>query len=75
MRETFIDNEKGGLSLQVSGSSDTQKVVASDINIFGESEALDCPDKENRAECRCKDKYGFMLASAVESSKPLHPIK
>jgi len=71
---SFVDNMMGGLSLQVSGTSDSQKIVASEINIYGESDAQDCPDAAG-APCMCKNKFGFMLASGVHGSKELHPIK
>lgn len=71
----FVDNQLGGVSLNVAGTSDTQKIVAKNMDIYGESEAQDCPDENDKASCYCKDKLGFMLFTANEGGRALHPVK
>jgi hypothetical protein len=39
---TFIDNQEG-ISLQTAGDRDVQQIRASNMVIYGESEAEDCP--------------------------------
>ena len=54
---TCIDNGKG-VNLQTAGDNDDILIKLSDSAIYGETEALDCPDRQ---ECWCNDKFGFML--------------
>lgn len=67
----FFDNAKG-INL-MSGGVDGNEILikTEDISIWGETEALDCP--EEGAPCWCKNKFGFMLSSANLGSKDAHP--
>lgn len=72
---TFIDNE-WGINLNVAGKSETQKVKASNMFIYGEAAAKDCPDPSDSASCfPCRKKLGFMLFGGSENGKALHPQK
>ena len=65
----FIDNQEG-ISVQSAGDTDTQRIIASHMTIYGESEADDCPSGH---DCHCKNKYAFMLFGNNLGGKALHP--
>jgi len=55
------------------------------VTIFGEPEAQDCPDINDKSSCLCEDKFGFMLSGTNHGKKdphintpsglPMHKIK
>ena len=65
---TCIDTERG-VSLQTAGHGDDKIIKFYDSQIFGETEALDCPQGHN---CYCPEKYGFMTFSNNVAGKDLH---
>ena len=65
---TCIDTEKG-VSLQTAGGGDSKLIKLYDSNIYGETEALDCPQGHH---CYCPEKFGFMLFSNNNAGKDLH---
>merc|ERR1712110_1387464 len=68
---TMIDNIKG-ISLNSAGESEDVLVAMHNVEIYGETEAKDCPRDQF---CDCHDKFGYMLATSVGGAKPLHPTK
>ena len=65
---TCIDSEKG-ISLQTAGESDKAVIKFADSHIYGETEALDCPDPKS---CYCNDKMAFMLFGNNIEGQSLH---
>ena len=65
---TCIDSEKG-VSLQTAGEGDDYKIKFFDSQIYGETEALDCPQGHN---CYCPQKMGFMMFGNNVAGKDLH---
>ena len=65
---TMIDNVLG-MSLNIAGGGLDKLISMENVDIYGETDAEDCPSKS----CFCKDKFGFMLATAIGGAKPLHP--
>ena len=56
----FIDN-KYGLNLNANGETNEQVVKASNMKIYGESHADDCPTP---GACFCSDKMAVMMFGA-----------
>jgi hypothetical protein len=65
---TCIDSEKG-INLQTGREADELTISLSNSKIYGETEADDCPENH---DCRCNDKFGFMLFTNNAGSKDLH---
>lgn len=66
---TCIDNAKG-VCLQTGINSNEISISLKDSKIYGETEALDCPDSR---ECWCHPKMGLMTFGNNLKSKKLHP--
>lgn len=66
---TCIDNAKG-VCLQTGGSNDEISISLKDSKIYGETDALDCPDSR---DCWCHQKLGLMSFGNNFGSKALHP--
>lgn len=78
---TCIDSVKG-VSLQTAGDGDKFLIKFYDSQIYGETEAEDCPQGH---DCYCPEKFGFMLFGnnvkgkdahiPKASSRPIYKIK
>lgn len=78
---TCIDAEKG-VSLQTAGDGEDIMIKFYDSQIYGETEAEDCPQGHN---CYCPEKFGFMIFGnnmagkdahiPMASSRPIYKIK
>lgn len=68
---TCIDTVKG-INLQTGQDGDDLEIKFYDSYIYGETEALDCP---NIATCFCPDKMGLMWFGNNVGSKSLHIAK
>lgn len=69
---TMIDNVKG-LSLQTGAELPINAIEVYGSKIYGETEALDCPDPQRRGDkCYCHNKMGFMLSGGNMKGKKPH---
>ena len=59
-----------GINLQANEEIIDKTVKLSNVNIYGETNALDCPPKPH--DCYCKDKIGFYLFGGHEAGKKPH---
>lgn len=58
-----------GINIQPAGETERSLARLSKSYIYGETEALDCPEDH---DCWCEDKEGFMGFSGRHKSKKFH---